>query len=598
MAVGKREVGVKKVLIGILALFGVLSILGVIAIAGITVVALIARPGVPGQVVLEVNFEGGVVEAVPEDPLAEYLYGRQLQLRDVVDALDRAAGDRRVKAFVARIGGSGMGLAHIQEVRDAVMRFRKSGKPAIAFAETFGEFGPGNGGYYLATAFDGIYLQPSGDIGLTGLILETTFVRGALDKLDIEPRMDHRKEYKNAMNFYTETGFTDAHREGLQSMLDSWFGQIVRGIAEARNLGEDEVRALVDRGPFLGQEALDAGLVDGLAYRDEVFDGARDEAGSRARLLYVGSYLDRAGRPHDSGTTVALIHGNGAVVRGRSQFSPITGETAMGADSVTSAFRAAIKDRRVKAILFRVDSPGGSYVASDTIRREVLRAKEAGKPVVVSMSNVAGSGGYFVAMDADRIVAQPGTITGSIGVLGGKMVTSGFWNKLGVTSDEVHAGANATQWTGSQDYTPAEYARFQASLDRIYDDFTRKVAEGRGLPLERVLEIAKGRIWSGEQALELGPVDAVGGLDVALAHCRELLDLDADASIRLRRFPREMTALEMLFAEEPDSSERTTSAALRESLELLRPHLRRLHRAGLLGPRPGVLMTPEVGVPQ
>jgi protease-4 len=582
----------KKVLIGILAVLGLFTVLAVLGIGLLGFLSMLGKPGVPADTIMELDFERGTIETIPGDPLAEIMLKGRLQIRDVVDALDKAATDRRVKAVVARIGAGGMGMAHAQEIRDAVMRFRESEKPAIAWAETFGEFSAGNGGYYLATAFDEIYLQPSGDIGLTGVIYESPFLRGTFDKLGIEPRMDQRYEYKNAMNMYTERSFNEPHREAMQRLADSQFDQLVTGIAGGRGMDEDTVRRLVDEGPFLGAEALEAGLVDGLAYRDEVLTKVREQAGERARLLFLGKYLERAGRPHARGETVALIHAYGTVMRGRSGYSPLDGSVIMGSDTVAGALRAAIDDDRIKAILLRVDSPGGSYVASDTIWHETIRAREAGKPVVVTMGNLAASGGYFVSMNADRIVAQPGTITASIGVLGGKLLTTGFWEKLGITWDEVHSSAHSTQWSGMRDYTETGYARFQASLDRIYEDFTEKVAEGRKMKLEELQKIAKGRIWTGEDALELGLVDALGGYDVALAQVRELLELDEDAPLKLKVLPRKRGALEGLLGEEPESSESVAAATLVQTLRTIQPAVRLLQQSGLMGPREPLSMPP------
>jgi protease-4 len=577
-------------MVGCLASIGGLVV--VIAI-WIMVAAIVLRsPGghVPGKTVLEVNLETGLMEDVPDDPVAKALTANTPVVRDLVEGLERASSDQRVAGVVARLGAAPMGMAQLQELRDAIRSFRAHRKFAIAFAETFGEFGPGNGSYYLATAFDEVWLQPSGDIGLTGLLMESTFFKGGLDKLGVTPRMDHRYEYKNAMNVFTEKKYTPAHREAVSKVMDSWFSQMVRGIAIGRHIPEPEVRALVDRGPFLGQEALSAKLVDGLGYRDEVYAKAKQKAGTGAQFLYLGKYLERAGRPHDSGPTIALIFGAGGVQRGASRFDPFSG-SSMGSDTVAGAFRAAADSPRVKAILFRVDSPGGSYVASDTIWRETVRAHKAGKPVIVSMGDVAGSGGYFVAMAADKIVAQPGTITGSIGVLGGKMVTTGFWDKLGISFDEVHTSANSTTWNSSSDYTPAEWARFEAALDRIYADFTSKVAEGRRLPKSRVLEIAKGRIWSGEDAKALGLVDELGGYPAALALAKKAAHIPDSQEVSLEVFPKKKTTLEawmdQLSNQGPDSSERT----LVRTIELIQPLARRLQ--AVYGAH-GVLEMPEV----
>jgi protease-4 len=580
----------------------VLTILAVV----IVIVAARGKKPVPAKVLLELDLEKGVVENKPDDPLAR-LSSERASLHDITFALERAENDPRVAGLVARLGSSpgkgAFGTAQAQELRDAIVRFRQKGKFALAFAETFGEFSGGTGAYYLATAFDEIWLQPSGDIGLTGMYLESTFFRGAFDKLGIKPRMDQRKEYKNAMNIYTEQRFTPAHREAMQRIGESVFSQIVQGIAQGRKLSPDAVRQLIDRGPFLGEEAVKEKLVDGIAYRDEFYAKARERAGG-AELLYLGKYLERAEAPHKKGKRVALIFGTGPVVRGKSDFDPFSGSSTMGSDTVAGAFRAAITDKDVKAILFRVDSPGGSYVASDAIWQEVNRARKAGKPVVVSMGNVAGSGGYFVAMAADKIVAEPATITGSIGVLAGKLVlTELLEGKLGITHDSVQFGKNASFWSTSRDYTPEEWARFQAWLDRIYEDFTTKVALGRKLDKAKVLEIAKGRIWSGEDAKQRGLVDELGGLHTALRLTKQLANIPEGEDVELKEFPPEKSTFKALAAKlsgkESDNSEKEErGAATGVELRGMRAAQKALDLAQRLGvtEEPGLLAAPEVEI--
>ena len=582
--------------VGCLAVIGAIAVVFVVVILVFAVSAGAAKGRVPSNAVLEVNLETGLIEDIPDDPLAKAMLSGTSSTKDIVDAIERASTDSRVKGMIARFGGSTMGLATAQEIREAVLSFRAHKKFAIAYSETFGEVGPGGSSYFLASAFDQVWMQPSGDIGLTGVILESQFLRGTLDKLSIVPRMDHRYEYKNAMNQLTEKQFTPAHREAMQKLLDSWSSQLMKGIAEGRKLTTEQVHSAADRGPLLGQEAVDARLVDGLAYRDDVYAKVKKMAGDGSSLIYLQKYLDRAGRPHQSGKTIALIYGVGGVGRGKSGFDPLFGSAAMGSDTVTAAFRDAVKDPKVKAILFRVDSPGGSYVASDAIWRETVLARKAGKPVIVSMGDVAGSGGYFVAMAADKIVAQPATITGSIGVLGGKMVTTGFWKMLGITFDQVHDGANATYWTGTEDYTPAEWARFEAWLDRVYADFTGKVADGRHIPKDRVLQIAKGRIWSGEDAKALGLVDELGGFPEALALAKKAARIPAAEEVNLQVFPKKKTAfqsfLDAVGGETPESSEQSAEAtALVRALRTVQPVARQLR--AVTGST-GVLEMPEV----
>jgi len=583
----------RKVIVGLLAVIGGLCIAAFLFGSVVFFGMRLGKGVVVGNTVLEVDFERSLLEERPDDPLLDLMVDRGLVIRDVVEGLERAAADGRVKGLVARVGAAPVGIAQVQEIRDAVAAFRARGKWAVAYGETFGEFGPGNGAYYLAAAFDEIYLLPSGDIGLTGLMYESMFLRGTLEKIGVTPRMDHRKEFKNAMNLFTERSFTDAHREALQKVMDSQFSQIVRDVAAARGLADVQVRGLFDRGPYLGKEAVTAKLVDSVAYRDEVYETVKQKAGGKPSYLGLGTYLERAGRPHAKGETIALVFGVGGVQRGRNGYDPVFGEVTMGSDTVAGALRRAAEDTAVKAILFRVDSPGGSYVASDAIWRETVRARQAGKPVIVSMGNVAGSGGYFVAMAADKIVAQPGTITGSIGVLGGKMLTSGMWEKLGVSWDEVHSSDNARMFSGTHDYSPEEWARFQAWLDRVYEDFTGKVAEGRGLPLEKVQQIAKGRIWSGEDAKAIGLVDELGGYPVALRLAREAAGLAADAPIKLKVFPEPRTVLQALLDRENREASESALLAAR-TLTTLQPIMREAARLGLR-PYPGELSIPLWG---
>jgi len=569
-----------KLILRFLAILGALALIGTVIAM---VVAIGARGRVPSKTILEADFEQTFLEDVPETPSARLLLSDKQTVRDVVDAIDRGSTDDRVVGMIAKIGAAPMGMAQTQELRDAVQRFRAHKKFAVAYSETFGEFGPGNGAYYLATAFDHIYLQPSGDVGLTGIIMESPFIKGTLAKLGMSFHGDHRYEYKAALNFYTESKYTDAHKEEMTAIMTSWFNQIKDGICQARQIAPDKFQALVDAGPYLGKEAVAAKLVDAVAYRDDVYGDVKNKAGDAAELLYLDKYLSRAGRPHDHGKTIALVFGVGDVTRGKSDYDPVQGSQNMGSDTVAGAIRAAAENKDVRAILFRVDSPGGSYVASDTIWREVVRARQAGKPVIVSMGNLAGSGGYFVAMAADKIVAEPGTITASIGVLGGKVLTSGLWDKVGLTWDEVHQGENATMFTGTEDYTPAEWARFEAWLDRVYADFTDKVAEGRKLPKEKVLEIAKGRIWSGQDAKNLGLVDELGGYDTALKLAKKAAGVPESDEVKIVVYPREKSFLQsMIDRRGPESSEKEAAGqTLTRILQAVQPVARQLDTLGI-----------------
>ncbi|MGB9233039.1 MAG: signal peptide peptidase SppA [Terriglobales bacterium] len=569
-----------KLIVRFLAILGTLWLISMVIILAYVIGA---KGRVPSKTILEANFEQALLEDMPDSAAARLTMNERETLRDVIDAIDRGADDDRVVGMIARIGAAPIPMAQVQEIRDAVARFRAHKKFAVAYSETFGEFGPGNGAYYLATAFEQIYLQPSGDVGLTGIIMESPFIKGTLGKLGVTFHGDHRYEYKNALNFYTETKYTPAHKEAMTGIMTAWFNQIKDGICQARGIAPEKFQEVVDAGPYLGKEAMDAKLIDGVAYRAEVYAKVKARAGSGAELLYLDRYLDRAGRPHQRGKKVALVFGVGGVTRGKSNYDPVQGEQTMGSDTVSGAIRSAVADDDIKAILFRVDSPGGSYVASDTIWREVVNARKAGKPVIVSMGNLAGSGGYFVAMAADKIVAQPGTITASIGVLGGKMLTSGLWDKVGLSWDEVHQGDKATMFTGTQDYTPAEWARFEAWLDRVYVDFTGKVADGRKLPKEKVLEIAKGRIWSGQDAKNLGLVDELGGYDTALKLVKKAIGVAEGDEVNLVVYPRPKNWLETLVQRNPaDNSDKEGAAdAMARILQDVQPVARELKAVGI-----------------
>ena len=492
--------------------------------------------------ILELDLSDGIAEEPPTDPLSALALMRRPRLADVLDGLHRARTDDRVRALVAKVGGQRMGLAQVQELRAAISAFAGAGKLAVAWAETFGDFSPGNVPYYLATAFDRIYLQPSGDLGLTGISVQNWFYRGALDKLGIEFQVGKREEYKSAAERFTEQGFSGPAREELQRMAASIVEQITEAIAQRLEISAEAARALIDGGPFMASEALDARLVDALGYRDEVYAAARKEAGPDAQLLYLSRYqraralAERArSLPKPGADAVALVYASGPIRRGRSARGPLL-RGPMGSDTLSSALRSATADHRVKAIVLRVNSPGGSYVASDTIWRETVRAREAGKTVVVSMGEVAASGGYFIAMAADSIIAQPGTITGSIGVLSGKPVLNEALQRAGVTSDAVTEGAHADMFTASRPFREDEWAKINSWLDRIYADFTSKVAAGRGMTQEQVHEVARGRVWTGADAAGIGLVDSLGGLDTALEVARRTAALPDSVPVRI--YPR------------------------------------------------------------
>ena len=587
----------RRLVVGFFAAVGFLTVL---LLFGVFLLTKELKPIVTplaDNIILTVDLTQGLAEGPHQDRLLRLLLGSEPSLRDVLDGIETASSDPRVKVLLARVGDDELGLAKIQELRDAIAAFRAKGKFALAFADSFGEFGPGTRPYYLATAFDEIWLQPMGNVGLTGLYAEVPFFKGTLDLLGIVPEFDHREEFKTAMNSLTETKMTPPHREEVDALLASIGGQIIHGIAEGRKLPEAEVREAIDRGPLLADEARQAKLVDRVGYRDEVLAQARAHAGSGAELTGLTTYLDRAGRPHREGSTIALIYGSGLIQRAASSANPLTESNVMAATEITRAFRAAVRDPAVRAILFRIDSPGGSVVASESIWREVVFARERGKPVVVSMGDVAGSGGYYVAAAADKIVAEPSTLTGSIGVLAGKLVVSDLFRKLGMSTDSAQVGANAAMYSSTSEFSTRAHSRLEAFLDETYKGFKDHVASGRHMTQEEVEEVARGRVWSGEDAKARGLVDELGGSAVALRLAKEAAKLAPDAAVKLTVFPREKEPFEIVFdrlvGKERDGDEPgASSQSIERSLKAAQPLLQRLET---LLDNSGVLTMPAIG---
>jgi protease-4 len=485
------------------------------------------------DVLLEVDLTSVPIEVEPDDLFGKVRSRHRPRLRAVLRALHEAGDDRHVRGVVVKLGGSVLPWATMQELRAGLQHFRRSGKPAVGWAETMGEGGNGTADYVLATACSEIWLQPTGELGLMGVAAETTFLRGALDKLGVEPQLDKRYEYKNAADRITRTEFTPEHREAVDRVVESTWDVAVDAIAEGRSLPPERVRELSDRAPLSGEEARAAGLVDRLGYRDEVYADIRNRLGKHVQLLFADQWSPRrkaAQLIRRDRSFVALVEANGEIVVGRGRHTP-RGSQA-GSSAVGAAMRAARENDHVRAVLFRIDSPGGSAVASDTIWREVQLTSRAGKPVVVSMASLAGSGGYYIACPADVIVAQPTTITGSIGVLGGKAVVTGLLDKLGLTTGAVEHGGSARMFSVRRGFSDDEWARIGVMLDRIYVDFVQKVADGRRMSYDDVHAIARGRIWSGADASRNGLVDVLGGLRDAADIARQRGGLRADASIR------------------------------------------------------------------
>ena len=589
-----------KCVVGLLASIGFLLVAGAVLIAVFVLRGepwKAATPEVPAETVLALDVSGGIVEARPDNPLAQISVGSALVMHDAVEALEAAGEDTRVRGLMAHLGSGELGIAQVQELRDAVIQFRGQGKFAVAFAESFGEGGNGTLHYYLASAFDEVWLQPSGNLDVTGFLVETPYLREALEKLGIEPRLGQREEYKGVMNMFTDRGLPEPQRRNLQQLVDSWAGQIARDVASDRNSDEAAIRATIDKAPYHAQGAVDEGLVDQLGYWDEMSGAVLERAGESAEFMDLMAYAETREPPPEDGPMVALIYGLGPVVLSGSESDPAFGRTVMGADTVAETISEAVEDDEIDAIVLRIDSPGGSYVASDAIWREVQLARDAGKPLIVSMSNVAASGGYFVAAPAHKIVALPGTVTGSIGVVSGKLVLSGFFDMLGINWDGVQAGDAAGFWSMNQDFSDAEWARLQDSLDRVYADFTGKVADGRGMARGEVETAAKGQVWSGEDARDLGLVDELGGLKRAFELAAEAAGAPGErVRVKILPEPRDpvRALIEDTLGRQIESNELSALLGdLRQLARLLAPLAEAMERlgGGSSGPR---LEAPEL----
>jgi protease IV len=497
-----------------------------------------------GKTYLYVDLGEEIPEQPPAAELGSFLEKRPPSLRTLVESMDRAAGDPKVSALLLRVSVfPDAGWGKVQELRDAVSRFRKKGKPAYAYIEL-----SGNKEYYLASACDKIYAVPTALLDVTGLSAEVTFFRKTLDKLGVQAQFEGVGKYKNAPNQFTETGFTDPHREQMDALLDSLYEQFVKAIAEGRGRSFQEVQRIVDSGPYDGRTALKAGLVDELLYEDQIEEKVQN-LGRVTPGRYVRS-LSR-GFGFDTRPKVALVFAVGEIVPGESHGGPFGGEGTAGSETVAGAIRRARNDDDIRAIVLRVDSPGGSGTASDVIWREVIQARKR-KPVVVSMGDYAASGGYYISMGSDAIVAQPGTLTGSIGVFGGKFSLRGLYDKIGVSREILTRGENAAFFTEYRPWNDAERRKIRGLMEAFYRDFVTKAAEGRQKTYDEIHALAQGRVWTGAEAHRIGLVDHLGGFDVALSVAKQKAGIKKDQDVALVILPERKGLLETFLERQED----------------------------------------------
>jgi protease-4 len=511
---------------------------------------------------LEVNLSGEILErAAPDFFMTLFLRRQPLTMDNLWMNIRKAKVDRRIDSLLVRLAYLECGWAKISELREAILDFRKSGKKAYAYIEEIPEL---DKEYYLATACDKIILHPIGSLNINGIGGYHPYFKKALAKLGIEAESEHVEEYKTAFNMFTEEGFTRAEKEMLESIYGDIFSQYVKTVAQTRGKNEEEVKNLMDHGFFHGEEALKTGLVDELLYLDEIeklLKGERKKINKITLPQY--SRVKPSSLGLDRGKRIALIYGMGPIHTGSSYYQTI------GSQTIARWIKKARENKSIEAVILRVDSPGGSAVGSDVIWKDVVLTKKE-KPFVVSMSDVAGSGGYWISMAANKIVAQPQTLTGSIGVVFGKFSLAGFYKKLGITYEKLTYGKKADIYSSFRSLTPEERKMLKKEILWIYDQFLIKVAAGRDMTKEEVDKIGKGRIWTGNQAKDLRLVDEIGGLSKAIDLAKELAGIPAEEEVKLVIWPKKVSFWQALFGKMGAKSDLIADADLEKTISYLK----------------------------
>ncbi len=545
---------------------GIIAAFVLVAVIGIAIVIeSVNKAIVPDNSVLVLNVSGGLPDHSVDDPLAQtFGVGEPKSFSSLLLQLRKAKADARVGAVLLDINFPGIGWGKADELRDAIRDFRSSGKPIYSYMEL-----GMNKEYYIASATEKIFLPPAGDLYVNGLAANAMFYRGSLDKLGIVPEFIKIGKYKNAPDQYLRKDMSEEQREVINAILDGYFGNLVNAIAEARGKSPEDVRSIIDGAPYHAKQALEIGLIDGASYRNQVYDDLKNRLGYKAedelRIVSENTYKEVTPESLNlnKGERIAVVYASGTINIGSSQNSPVSG-SFVGSDTIVKAINTAAKDDTIKAIVLRVDSPGGSALASDLMWNAIEEAKKK-KPVVVSMADVAASGGYYIACNANKIVAHPNTITGSIGVFMGKPNVKGLYDWLGVSNEYVMRGKNAGIFRETESWTDDERKKMESQTNIIYfDDFVPKVAAGRNKSPEEVNSIGQGHVWTGTQAKENGLIDEFGGLDKAISIAKELAQIPADKEINRVLLPAGKTFLEALFG--GDSVMSTKEQAAQEAL--------------------------------
>ncbi len=556
-----------------LIITGVVVALVLVLFLGIALIFAAFRKSAPpihNNSVLALSISGPLPDYVPDDPLRKFFGGPDQSLSNLLMQFKKAKADKRISAILVDIDGSGAGWAKAEEIRDAIADFRSSGKPVYGYME----YGM-NKEYYIASACDKIYLAPPGELFINGLAADVMFFRGSLDKLGIYPDLYQIGKYKSAAETFTRKDMTEAHRQFMNEFLDDLFNRYVEGTAKARGKSASDMKALIDNAPYNAKSAKEAGLIDGASYRDELIQELKTRLGYKESeelpLVKASDYrqVDPESLGLNTGEKIAIVYATGDIGSGKSANSP-SGDQSIGSDTLSRAIKDAAADKTIKAIVIRVDSPGGSGLASDIIWHAVEAARQK-KPVVVSMSDVAASGGYYFAAGASKIVAEPSTITGSIGVFGGKPVVKGLYDWLGITNEYVLRGKNAGMFRETEKFSDDERAKWEGWLKATYyEDFVPKVAKGRNKSADYIDSIGQGRVWTGAQGTNNGLVDEFGGLDRAIEIAKDLAKIPADKGVHRVIFPYPQTFLQELFnSNDDEASETAETPQLRQQRAVL-----------------------------
>jgi protease-4 len=529
----------RRFIVCLLATVGTLTLIAIGGVAAFIASGPFSSKPLPRPIVLSVDLRDVPPESTSGDLLRGGLFRGSRDIVETVQLLWQAADDPRVVGLFVDIGDESAGLGRVQELRQAIAHFRGKGKFAVGFAESLGSGGTHFADYYLASALEQIWLQPSGGFAVAGIAVETPFVKNGLDKLGVKVEGGKRYEYKSAPDTFLETGYTGPARENLQQLLESLYGQFVNDVARERRIEPAKLRQLIDSVPFEPERAREEGLVDRIGYRSDAVGEVWTRAGKSRDLVSLADYAADESRPKPHGEVVALVRITGAITSGGGDGGLLDDEVGTTAEVAVDALDQAARTKEVRAIVLRIDSPGGTYPASDAIADAVGRARSAGKPVIVSMGDVAASGGYLAAVRADVIVAQPTTITASIGVFGIWPVASELLASLGIRVERLAVGTNAGMYSTYHAPTAAQRAAVSRELDTVYAEFTRQVGEARKLDGAKLDSAARGRVFSGTDAKNAGLIDELGGLQLALDIARAKSGIDEARQIEIRRFPSE-----------------------------------------------------------